>query len=340
MQNWNVGLNCVARIGGKYAMAFVWFATVVLTGGPAIFQASAAPSKSVSPQLVWIDTDIGDDIDDAFALGLILRSPELKVLGISTAFGDTETRARLVDRFLATTGSSGIPVTAGVHTQTNNRMTQRAYANQAPARNHADGVAALLAAIRQYPGQITLIAIGPLFNIGAAVDRDPATFKKLKRVVMMGGSVDRGYDGAKGERRPADAEWNILQDPKGAAKLFAAGVPIFMMPLDSTQVHLETSAREALFAAQNPLTQQLDALYREWSPDAPNHPLTPTLFDPVAAAYTFQPELCPAVPMRIEVDAKGFTRKISGPANAQVCLKSDEATFLKLLAGRLGKPGK
>jgi purine nucleosidase len=286
-------------------------------------------------QLVWIDTDIGDDIDDAFALGLVLRSPELKPLGISTAFGDTETRARLVDRYLAAVGRQSIPVTAGVHTETANVLTQRAYAEQSPDKKHADGVAAMLEAIRKHPGEVTLIAIGPLFNVGAAIGRDPEAFHKLKRVVIMGGSIDRGYDGKSGERRPADAEWNILQDPKGAGKLFASGVPVFVMPLDSTQIHLREPERKALFASGNPLTTQLDLLYEEWSAAASSHPQTPTLFDPVAAAYTFRPELCPVTPMRIEVDAKGFTRKVNGAPNAQVCLKSDEAAFLKLLLGRL-----
>src|SRR5271154_4132250 len=87
---------------------------------PSPAKAQAAAPKLESPQLVWLDTDIGDDIDDAFALGLILRSPDLRLLGISTAFGDTETRARIVDRFLAATHAQGIPVAAGVRTITDN----------------------------------------------------------------------------------------------------------------------------------------------------------------------------------------------------------------------------
>jgi inosine-uridine nucleoside N-ribohydrolase len=318
-------------------MVFIWFATLILAGGPAlaITPASAGPSKATSPQLVWIDTDIGDDIDDAFAIGLALRSPELKVLGISTAFGDTETRARLVDRFLAATGASNIPVTAGVHTQTDNPLTQRAYAEHYPARKHADGVAALLAAIRLHPGQVTLIAIGPLFNVGAAIDRDPARFKGLKRVVIMGGSVRRGYDGRNGETRPPEPEWNIDRDPKDASKLLSAGVPIFIMPLDSTQIHLVPAEREAIFATGNPLTDQLTLLYHQWGAHSLDHSPTPTLFDPVAAAYTFRPDLCPMQPMRLAVDDKGLTTEIEGTPNAEVCLKSDQNGFLELLKGRL-----
>ena len=315
------------------AAVLVWVAGL---GSSRVFgQASELSRKPNPPQLVWVDTDIGDDIDDAFALGLILRSPELHVLGISTAFGDTEMRARLVDRFLAATSESAIPVTAGVHTETDNGMTQRRYAERFPAHDHPDGVQALLEVIKRHPGEITLIALGPLFNIGAAIDRDPETFRKVHRVVMMGGSVERGYDGAKGERRPAEPEWNIDRDPKDAAKLFAAGVPIFMMPLDSTQIHLPTEAREAIFGAGSPITDQLTLLYHQWVANTPNHSPTPTLFDPVAAAYTFRPDLCPMTPMRIEVDDKGLTSKVEGQPNAEVCLRSDDAGFLKLLEARL-----
>jgi hypothetical protein len=100
-------------------------------------QALAAPSGS-APQLAIIDTDIGDDIDDAFALALALRSPELKILGVTTAFGDTELRARLVDRYLAAVGRKDIPVAAGVATKATNVFTQAAYARQEPERKHPD----------------------------------------------------------------------------------------------------------------------------------------------------------------------------------------------------------
>ena len=67
------------------------------------------------------------------------------------------------------------------------------------------------------------------------------------------------------------------------------------------------------------------------------HPAGPTLFDPVAVAYADRPDLCPAMPMRLEVDDKGFTRPIDGTPNAQVCLQSDEKGFLRLLLERIAK---
>lgn len=312
---------------------------VVLMGG-ALLRAQAAGAEANTPgapQLVIIDTDIGDDIDDAFALALALKSPELKILGVTTAFGDTELRARIVDRYLAAVGRIDIPVNAGVETKTDNVMTQAAYGKRAPDRQHGDGVAFLLEQIRRHPGEITLIGIGPLFNVQAAIEKDPATFKKLKRVVIMGGSIDRGYDGQNGERRPPDAEWNIKCDPAGLKALLGSGVPVYMMPLDSTQIHLETAEREVIFSHGSALSDQLTLLYHQWMANTEWHSPAPTLFDPVAVTYTFRPDLCPTKPMHIEVDDKGFTRQTEGTPNAQVCLQSDEKGFLGLLLQRVAE---
>jgi inosine-uridine nucleoside N-ribohydrolase len=327
----------------RHASLILVLTVLALSSGPprAMGQSAGAPGKpAAKPELVIIDTDIGDDIDDAFALALALRSPELHILGVTTTFGDTELRARLLDRYLAAVGRSDIPVAAGPETKTGNVMTQAAYARQAPDKKHADGVQFLLDQIRRHPGEITLIAIGPLCTVQAVIERDPATFRKLKRVVMMGGSIYRGYDGPSvgnqpGERRPPDAEWNINRDPAGAQALFAVGVPIFMMPLDSTQIHLELPERQAIFTRGSPLTDQLTLLYHQWMGVSAGHTETPTLFDPVAVTYSLRPDLCPARPMRIEVDDKGFTRPVSGEPNAQVCLESDEKGFLKLLLSRV-----
>src|ERR1035437_581351 len=243
---------------------------VPFSGFRAEGQATAGQPAS-APQLAILDTDIGDDIDDAFALALALRSPELKLLGITTTYGDTELRARLVDRYLGAVGRHDIPVAAGVATAHNNVFTQAAYARQAAERKHPDAVEFLLGQIRAHPGEITLIAIGPLVNIGAAIERDAATFRKLKRVVMMGGSVARGYDDKTGARQPPDPEWNIVAYPAGAKALLAAGVPVFMMPLDSTQIHLETAEREAIFSHGSPLTDQLTLLYHHWMAGTDGH---------------------------------------------------------------------
>ena len=295
---------------------------------------SGEGQQAVAPQLAILDTDIGDDIDDAFALALALRSPELKLLGITTAYGDTELRARLVDRFLGAQGK-GMLVAAGEPTAATNVFSQRVYAERGFKGKHIDGVTFLLNEIKTHPGQITLIALGPLGNVKAAFERDPATFGRLKRVVLMGGSIYRGYDGPNAERRPPDAEWNVSRDPEGMRALLASGVPVFMMPLDSTQVPLKMAEREEIFAHGSALTDQLTLLYHQWMANTDGHPVTPTLFDPVAVAYAVRPELCPMTPLRIEVDEKGLTKPATGAPNAQVCLQADEQGFVKMLLSRV-----
>ena len=301
-------------------------------------QSSPVSKRPAPPQLAILDTDIGDDIDDAFALALALKSPELKLLGITTTYGDTELRARLLDRFLSGAGRlDDVSVSSGVPTPHGNVFTQSFYALWVPKTTYADAIDYLLDQIRDHPDQITLIAIGPLTNVEAAIKRDPATFKKLKRVVMMGGSIRRGYDDGKtGAHTAPDAEWNIKCDPAGAKALLASGVPVFMMPLDSTQIKLQTPDRESIFAHGYPLTDQLTLLYYQWYAHTEWHSPTPTLFDPVAVAYAIDPELCPVTPMHIEVDDKGFTKPVEGaPPNANVCLQSDEKGFMQLLMKRL-----
>src|SRR5207302_5353955 len=88
----------------------------------------SAMLQQASKERVIIDTDIGDDVDDAFAVALALRSPELQILGITTTFGDTETRAKLLDRLLGETGYPNIPVAAGAASSTNSTFTQHRYA--------------------------------------------------------------------------------------------------------------------------------------------------------------------------------------------------------------------
>jgi purine nucleosidase len=292
-----------------------------------------APNKTK----IIIDTDIGDDLDDAFALGLALNSPEVEIVGITTAWGDTKLRARLVDRLLAETNHPGIPVAEGIPTQTKSLFTQARWAEAGPpVKPHPAAVAFLLQKIRQNPGEITLVGIGPLTNVGAAIEGDPATFKKLKRVVIMGGSIRKHYDdlGYAPDRGP-EPEYNIYCDVAAAQKLFTSGVPLDVMPLDSTQLKLDETKRALLFGQSTPLTDALTLLYHQWGQQ------TPTLFDAMAVAYVIEPKLCPTQPFHIVVDAKGTTlADTSAPANANACLVSNSDDFFRFLLPRLTRPAR
>jgi len=296
-----------------------------------IFSLLVSTAFAKTPEKIIIDTDIGDDIDDAFAVALALKSPELQILGITTEFGDTLTRANLVDRMLQETGSTGIPVAYGIPTDAKTSFAQRPYADGGhfQRRLHERAVEFILNQIELFPGEITLVTIGPLVNIGAIIDRDPQTFKKLKRVVSMGGSIDRGYGDPYALPTPPQPEWNILNDVASAKKLFASGVPIYLMPLDSTQLKLDEVRREYLFRQGTPITDALVILYHQWGQQ------TPTLYDPMTIAFIDDPKLCPVQPMNIVVDDKGMTLRGSGAPNAQVCLHSDPQAFFDFYLGRV-----
>jgi purine nucleosidase len=253
-------------------------------------------------QMVIIDTDIGDDFDDALAVGLALSSPELKILGITSAWGDTALRARMLDRLLCDVGRSDIPVAVGIekHAPGQAVFTQARWAARQPAKAHPAAVDFMLEQIRRYPGEITLIGIAPLTNLGAAIERDQATFKKLKRIVIMGGSIHRGYGDVYVPNHHPDAEYNIAMDAAAAKQVFNSGVPLYVMPLDATQHKLDEVKRQLLFTESTNLTDDLSLLYLQWV--AGFHHQTPTLYDDIAVAYAIDPALCPVSPMRVEVE--------------------------------------
>jgi purine nucleosidase len=318
---------------------------IAISGLPAVrakgqAQATIPTRNNAAPQSVIIDTDIGGDIDDVYAVALALHSPELRILGIMTEFVDTTLEARLASRFLKETGYPEIPVAVGTPKQVPPRgvLSQARYAQRGPADlTYPDAVDFLLQQIRLHPDQITLIAIGPETNIGSAIDRDIATFRKLKRVVIMGGSVYRGYNPANTYRvNPSPSlEYNIAMDPGAAQKLFTSGVPLYVMPTDSTQIKLEELRRAEIFSAGTPMTDAITLLTEEWS-----HGLqaTPTLNDAVAVAYVLDPNLCPAVAMNLRVDAMGATKVGQGAPNVNVCLHSDADQFFDFVMPRILAP--
>ncbi|MBW8708584.1 MAG: nucleoside hydrolase [Alphaproteobacteria bacterium] len=274
----------------------------------AAFLIAANGAQAQPREKIIIDSDIGDDIDDAFALGLALSSPEFEILGVSASFGDTVTRVRMFDRMLGELGRSDIPVAMGTPAAVNlNAFTQRRYAEggtMAP-RPHPNAVDFVLEQARKYPGQVTLVAVGPLPNVGAMIDKDLGAFRLLKQVVIMGGSI------------------RTMNDP--------------LMPLDSTaNLKFHEVARTALFAHGSMLTNILAGLYYEWS--AATRASTPILYDPMTLASLLQPSLCPLTPLHITLDDAGNTKETPGAPNAEVCLHSDADAFAQFYVRRVTGP--
>ena len=319
---------------GKCAIFLSLWGAVLPIVTPLLAQSGSLTGEK-APSKIILDTDIGDDVDDAFALALALRSPEIKVLGITTAWGDTALRARLVNRLLDEEGRKGIPVLAGVVTTSKTNFTQADWARLGePSIAQRDAIKFLLDEARRSPGEVTLVAIGPLTNLSAAIDRDATGFRKFKRVVLMGGSIRKGYgDIGYGPDRGPQPEYNIYSDVKAAQKVFSSGVPVFMMPLDSTQLLLDENKRTLLFSTGSRLTNSLAALYFQWVRGTRTP--TATLFDAMAVAYAVKPQLCPVEPLNITIDEKGMTIPTTGKPNVSACLSSDPERFFHFLLPRL-----
>jgi inosine-uridine nucleoside N-ribohydrolase len=299
---------------------------------------AATPVRAAEP--VIIDTDVGDDIDDAFALALAASDPSLDVLGVTTAWGDTALRQRLTVTLLAAAGRPDIPVAQGRATPDAVRFTQAAWAAAgAEPPPGPDALALIRDAVRRRPGQITLVALAPLSNIDDLIARDPETLRGLKRVVMMGGSIYAGYGATEtGQPTPPSAEYNVARLPKAFARLLALGVPVVLFPLDSTQLKLEATARDRIFAQGSPLGPALAELYGQWRNLNAWRQVDPTLFDVVPIAALLDPSLCPTTPLRIAVDDQGFTRPVDGPPNVRACLSLRRDAALALILRHLAPP--
>ena len=276
---------------------------------------------------ILLDTDIGTDIDDAFALALVMRSPELELLGVTTVSGDTAARARLAAKLLWESGSQFVPVAAGKPGKPLSQEQARwADGFSSPQIRQEPALDLLKAEIERRPGKITLVAIGPLTNVAELIDREPATASKLKRIALMGGSIAHGY----GQALEPAAEYNIASDPKAAQAVFSSGIPILMAPLDATaMLELGPTARHRVFTHLTTLTDSLTILYHLWNRPAP------ILFDPMAVALLIEPDLCQTKNLAIRVDSKGFTRVAPGKPNATAALRTNPRKFFAFYLGRV-----
>jgi len=299
--------------------------------------AAAVPAATVPPLPVIIDTDVGDDIDDAFALAIALQDPRLEVIGVTTAWGDTRTRVLLVRRLLAALGRRDVVVAQGPATANTVPFTQKKWALGATDTSAApDAIEFLRAQAHKRPGKITLIALAPLSNLEALARRDLQALQQFRQVVMMGGSIHSGYNqgGAIPVAEPS-AEYNIASAPNGLMTLLQSKVSVRMFPLDSTQIKFDEVRRDRLFAYGSPASDALALLYHQWRLLNSWGQITPTLFDVVPVAWLLEPSTCPVTPLRIEVDTRGFTRPVSGAANVEVCLTLHEDTAQRLIMNAL-----
>lgn len=262
---------------------------------------------------VVLDTDIGTDIDDTWALGMLLGSPELDLRLVTTVSGDTEHRAALAARLLDVAGRSDVAVGVGPPGKPLEARPQAAFLagyglDDYPGPLYRDGVAALIEGVMGSEEPVTVIAIGPLTNVAEALRREPRIAERA-RLVGMHGSVRRGY---RGSETPA-AEYNVACDPEACRRAFAAGWEVTLTPLDSCGiVYLSGERYRSLLRARSPLLRAVVECYRVWL-EATGRPellerRTTTLFDTVAIQLALGEDLLVVEELGLHVDDRGFTR--------------------------------
>jgi inosine-uridine nucleoside N-ribohydrolase len=279
-----------------------------------------AHADTTTPVKVILDTDIGDDIDDAYALAALATVPECHLLGVTTTYGHTEDRAKIAGKLLKLMGRPDVPVHAGRHGDAGvGRQFQWAKGYTGKNLKPQPAVDFLKETIEQHPGEITIVAIGALTNIGDLVSAHPEIVSKIHRIVIMGGSVYTGY----GTSPTPQVEWNIKCDPAAARAVFNCGAVITVAGLEATaMMQFDLERQKKLFSIGTPTTDALAALTNLWGGNIP------TQFDVMAVANALGHNFCDTDMIHIDVTDDGMTHKGSGTTNAALLVHPQKEPFL------------
>ena len=283
---------------------------------------SSALASSSGGQPVILDTDIGDDIDDTWALLMLLRMHNLDLKLAVGDFGNAIYRARLLAKLLDVTGRTDVPVGIGIgHAdepgQQSNWIGDYQLSDY-PGVVHTDGVQAIIDTIKSSPEPVTLICLGPVPNIAEALRRDPSIASNAK-IVGMYGSIYKGYLDSP---EPA-AEYNVRIDPQSLQAVFAAPWECTITPLDTCGlVVLDGDNYRRLYLSDDPWLQTLMENYRVWLPAAPfvdpnqdTTRISTTLFDTVAVYLAASEDLVDMQTLPLRVTDDGYT--VIDPANGR-----------------------
>jgi inosine-uridine nucleoside N-ribohydrolase len=319
---------------------------LVALGAAALFavalqQGAVAGTKALKkPIPVILDTDIGDDIDDTWALAMLLKSPEVDVKLVVGDKAKSLYRAKLIAKLLEVAGRTDIPV--GVGCGSKNGVGRQAEwvkdydLMSYPGTVHEDGVQAIVDTIMKSAEPITLIAIGPLPNLKVALEREPKIAERA-RFVGMHGSVRLGYGGNK----KISAEYNVRADVKACQAVFTAPWDMTITPLDTCGiVHLRGDKYAAVRDSKDKVAAAVIANYRLWAKNPTQaDKASSTLFDTVAIYLSFADALCGMETLGIRVDDQGYTRIDPKAKKMRVATSwKDMGAFEDLLVQRIIGP--
>jgi purine nucleosidase len=279
------------------------------------------PAAAISQERIPVifDTDfVMPPWDDSMALMLALQSPEIDVLGVTTVAGNESVERATSDvlRMLEIAGRADIPVHVGadmplVHEKSDYAVASygKWYSDEPPpepyggfASKQAEDESAasfIVDAVLARPGEITIIAIGPLTNVAQAIRQEPTFAAKVKRLMIMGGAIAALPDGA-GNITP-NAEFNFWVDPEAAHVTLRSGIPIELSPLNvSRKSSLDLDWYRKMVAVDNPLTSLLQATLGRRFEEDPDR--TWYMYDQIAVASIIDPSLVTAEEMYVDVD--------------------------------------
>jgi pyrimidine-specific ribonucleoside hydrolase len=308
---------------------------------------------------VIVDTDVGSD--DLMAIAYLLSRPDIRIEAISVVHGlaHVPRGSRNILRLLELAGAGAIPVFGGADRPQSTaaefppewrRKSDELPGVRLPSTSRgvesAHAVNFLAGRFRPKGAPFRILALGPLTNIAAALRKTNGSFGSLSSVVMMGGAVSvpgNLGDGGVFKTDNTTAEWNVFADPAAAAEVFAAGLPVTLVPLDATNtvpmgVEFVSQVKRAgtplarfvgqVLTGERELLEQ--GFYYAW--------------DPLAAVILTNPEVARFRQMRIEIvrtpPEEGRTRPVAGPANARVAVSADRQAFARLFTRALARTSK
>ncbi len=299
--------------------------------------------RSVKKIPVILDTDIGTDIDDTWALGMLLNCPELDLKLVTTDTGDTPYRAKIVAKFLERAGRTDVPVgvglfaTWGPETRIQEAWVEGYELEDFPGTIVQDGVQAIIETIMNSPEPVTLLCIGPVPNIAEALKREPRIVENA-RFVGMFGAIRRGYGG----KNQVQKEYNVTNNVPASQAAFEAAWEKTITPLDTCgYISLAGERYQKVARSSSPIAQAIMENWRvaatrggrPWPREASS-----TLFDCVGVYLAYSSELLTMERLAVRIMGDGFTRIEQGAPLVNVATEwKDQDAFLDMLADRLAR---
>jgi purine nucleosidase len=310
---------------------------------------------------ILLDTDVGTDVDDALALALAIRSPEIDLRAVTTVSCDPLLRARIARKILILGGRTDIPVAAGLGTSLLRKSQDLMLGHEGKGVLESEqdglpvdpkhGVDMIIKMIMQAEEPLTLVTIGPVSNVALAIIREPSIIQRIEQMVIMGGCIypELVGDGRFPEDVAAKMEHNLGADPEATEVVLGSGIPTILVPAEITyQVWLTEEDMARLRDVDTPLVNTLAVAIDIWAETykkmlvtfgLPQDWARLYLHDPLTLTVAFDKRFVKTEPMHLYPERKQgllriFVDKNKEP-NAEVCVAVEVDAFRQFLLERI-----